>query len=999
MALACDICAPKLDIHSKKSSQKTKKERHKHVSNKCKQYWVSKWSNEKCLQTGLLKKHNLTRRYLNIQQDVKIDFEEVKKRKSNLIATNVKNATKKHMPSHCAKQPVNPESGLIGISVNMKDMPPKDMPDAAGDVVSDTQGRTQIVTGDVVSVRPSHNNTEDQYLGEAGGVISTVPSQIDLGGAGGVVNTNPSRSESNALFTTISKSELSRLRNDAEIGRQIKKKLTQKKFTCSPLGRRFLGIAMMHVPKLALESAERFIVLVICWFLADIGFNNSLSDIANMTPSASTLKEVMVEEAIDTIIIEREDMRGIPLGVMCDKGEGEKKRNGASFVKLVPRFDVKTDKIKVTCIGIQSAGNFSVDAAEGVDHAMKPYDHEEETLQFSVQGTDAGGGGTRIDLANKLESCGRVKELTEYIWSTCSLHGMNITLSSPTNLIMGDGGLLKRNALQCLHTAYNLAQQFHANEWKDIWMLLTGTAYQSMKMPVMSRWECVGESVEHILQYSQEWLDVAKNIVNKETTGTTKHTIASYLTSYLSEPMIMAHLQFLKAYCISWWNPHFNWHKHVDDKTKVAGFLGCHMAVHYFVQNRDIEELSSNWKSNPLFAQFISAFPENEHYTIDDLAGDFFQRAKDRHSKHFDQWRHKYLYLALGGESQPAEYIARWLLDLTLPAGNYQSAKHSTVIDLGAMGAFLTHNLDRATLLTKEFFRTHRDAIVSLSKGVKLWEGEGSEALKTFRNYVKSNWFIVVTNTQLVERWVKDSNECTHSGKEDHIASLIAMCRSATVFEYKYQAKEAAKTRALRGNRYLSAGMIGSRTDKKTGELESNTNKHWDIRGVHYAAIVISKTIERSKLLESRNITGCERQKIRKKLTSRADQLRTKRTEHTIESYAQSAYCTTQPKPYNSIQRQTGYMVTNHMLGQVPYSSLRIMHIEYVREELLVRGINFDSKWSIKKLAMALKKYDVELQKQEIVEKTGNTMPTESELNTKTFLPIRRKAEDFNLAT
>ena len=60
----------------------------------------------------------------------------------------------------------------------------------------------------------------------------------------------------------------------------------------------------------------------------------------------------MVEEAIDTIIIEREDMRGIPLGVMCDKGEGEKKRNGASFVKLVPWFDVKTNKIKLTCIGI-----------------------------------------------------------------------------------------------------------------------------------------------------------------------------------------------------------------------------------------------------------------------------------------------------------------------------------------------------------------------------------------------------------------------------------------------------------------------------------------------------------------------------------------------------------------------------------------------------------------------------------------------------------------------
>ena len=52
---------------------------------------------------------------------------------------------------------------------------------------------------------------------------------------------------------------------------------------------------------------------------------------------------------------------------------------------------------------------------------------------------------------------------------------------------MDDGGLLKRNALQCLHTAYNLAHQYHFEEWKEIWMLLTGTAYKTMKMPIMSR--------------------------------------------------------------------------------------------------------------------------------------------------------------------------------------------------------------------------------------------------------------------------------------------------------------------------------------------------------------------------------------------------------------------------------------------------------------------------------------------------------------------------------
>ena len=1033
IALACENCKPKLDIHSKKSSKKEKKERHKHATNKCKQYWISRWSDEKTSQIGLLKQHNLIRRYLNIELDVKIEFEEVKKRKFNLVTINEQNTQCEDMPSNCIEQPVNPEFGFTGISNNRKDMLPIGMPDVAGDVVNDTRGHTPLVTGDVISVLPSHPLARNEDLGEAGGVISTFPSQvdlrkaggvintspsvlnheyaggvvntnpsnIDLGEAGGVVNTNPSFLSSDKvpsnLYTTISRSELALLRNDADLGKRIRKKLTQKKFKCTPLGRSFLGIAMMHVPKLALESAERFIVLVLCWFMADLGLLHMLSSIPAISPSANTLKDIMVEEAIDTIVIEREDMKGVPLGLMCDKGEGEKKRNGASFVKLVPRFDKTTNKIKVTCIGIQSAGNFSVDAAEGVDHALKPYDHDNQLLQFEVQGTDAGGGGTRKDLADKLESRGRVKEYVEYIWSTCALHGLNLTLSSPTNLIMGDGGLLKRTALQCLHTAYNLAQQYHYEEWKDIWMLLTGEAYTSMKMPVMSRWECVGESVNHILKYKEMWLDVAKNIVQKENTGTTKHTIASYLTSYLVEPMILAHLYFLKGYITSWWEPHFSWQKHVDEQTKVAGFLGCHMAVHFFIQHRDLEELSNNWKDNANFAAFVGVFPENNIYTIDQLAKDFFARAKDRHEKHFGQWRLRYLYLALGGESLPAEYIAKWLVGKELPSGNYMSSKHNTVINLSSMGGFLTSGIAPESLKTKEFFRLHQDAIVRLSEGEKLWDSEGSETVINFRNYVKQKWFIVVTNTQLVERWVKDSNECTHSGKEDHIASLVAMCRSATVFEYKYEAKVAAQTRILKANQHFSAGKIGSRVIKKTGEQETNTNTVSDVRGSYYTAIVINRTMERNNRLVSMRLNMDKRKEIRKQLTSRADQLRSKRTEHTIEGYATSAYSDTARKALNTIQNQTGFDVTNHMRGEVPYSSLRITHIEYVRDELHMRGVAFDNGWSIKKLAMVLKNNDLELQKDEILQKTGNKNPHASELNSKTFLPIHRSAEDYEM--
>ena len=65
LSLACEICHGKLDIHTKKSSQ--------NLTNRYKQYWMSKWSNQ---NIGLLTKHNFTRRYLNIKQDVKIQFEE-----------------------------------------------------------------------------------------------------------------------------------------------------------------------------------------------------------------------------------------------------------------------------------------------------------------------------------------------------------------------------------------------------------------------------------------------------------------------------------------------------------------------------------------------------------------------------------------------------------------------------------------------------------------------------------------------------------------------------------------------------------------------------------------------------------------------------------------------------------------------------------------------------------------------------------------------------------
>ena len=746
---------------------------------------------------------------------------------------------------------------------------------------------------------------------------------------------------------------------------------------------------MMHAPKLGLETAANMIPLIIASFLTDSGLD--LEDVATSSPSANTLKRIMIDEAVDTIYTERRDMKGLPLTLLADKGDGESKRGTASLIKLVARMDELRNRVKVTCIGIQGAGDSSIDAATAIDHALKVYDYPDSRMLFSGHGTDAGGGGTREDLLQKLIAVNRVRNLILYIWTTCALHGLNLCLSSPTTRTMGEGGLLKRTVLQLLHSAYNLSQQYHYSEWADIWTLLTGAKSENVKCPVMTRWECVGEAVENVVKNCEEWKVVANNIANTEKSGCTKHTIASHLSSLLCESVLISHLHFLRAYGNSWWFPHFQWQKHIDERSKSAGFLGRHMALHYYVQHRDLHFLIDNWKTHEQFKEYVRTFPNNSiEYNMDKLANDFFKRADAIHTKHFSQWRDKYLHLALAGDSLPARYLANWILErptLSLPL-EYSSSVHKTTINVNAAFAFLKVNNTPESQRSHQYFVDHRDAIIEMAEGKDLWSEE-SDCMRKFRQYVKNNWLTVSTNTQLVERWVKDSNECTLSGKDEHFSSLIATCRSATIFDYKMDARTEAEGRELKGNQYIAKGIKGQRINRQTGQTEERTNSLIDIRGSSYTALVIRKTIARNVRLET-NKDEAAMKNIYEALVSTTDQHRLKRNEITVENYSQVLLSSTPAKPLNAIQRAKGVDSTSHMLGEIAYSSLRVIHIPLIEEEMTFRGVLFEDKMKIKALVKLLKQHDIAAQNE-------TNEGRRNETNTTTFTPLRRSAEAYEI--
>ena len=191
----------------------------------------------------------------------------------------------------------------------------------------------------------------------------------------------------------------------------------------------------------------------------------------------------------------------------------------------------------VVNVGIEGAANTSIGAAKAVDFTLKIYDTPAEKLLISNHGTDKGGGGTRIDSLEKLVEVGRVNAArrSNYHHSTCFFAWVeyHIFLSN----FAGNGGWRtiekKYNANATHSIQFNTT--IRAKKWEDIWQLSTGMQHYSMKCPVMTRWECVAEAVAHICKYIEEWKVMSNDIIATEKNGCIRHTIASYLSSYLEE--------------------------------------------------------------------------------------------------------------------------------------------------------------------------------------------------------------------------------------------------------------------------------------------------------------------------------------------------------------------------------------------------------------------------------------------------------------------------------
>ena len=220
------------------------------------------------------------------------------------------------------------------------------------------------------------------------------------------------------------------------------------------LAHRLIGLVLVCAPKPGMRIFEKIMVLVILAFLCEIEHPmNSISTVASCVPSRRTLYHLLDSFTTNIMILTASDIKGNGVSLMCDKGESrssnETKKN-TPHVKLLAYFNRQRQKVCVLNFGSNTTGNSSEDATKDIDHALKIWDLiTEGRILFHAQCTDASGGGTRSSLRDWLLKLGRVcsNNIQNYYFTTCTFHGLNLTLSVPVKTCLGSWGVGSRTMM------------------------------------------------------------------------------------------------------------------------------------------------------------------------------------------------------------------------------------------------------------------------------------------------------------------------------------------------------------------------------------------------------------------------------------------------------------------------------------------------------------------------------------------------------------------------
>ena len=313
-------------------------------------------------------------------------------------------------------------------------------------------------------------------------------------------------------------------------------------------------------------------------------------------------------------------------------------------------------------------------------------------LKLSGCTTDSGGGGTGHSLRKNMDKANLCIAENLYLVGFCCLHTLQLTLNGGLTDAIGEGGIEKRNAMQCIHAAYDLQNTLGFAMWKkyfEVAMKVVGGGddddYEVVKMsePIVTRWWTVGNAAENLLKNLPAIQQIAIQARNVNPSGNKTNKIASRFLSLLKEPMILSDVKLIAGFHKSFLDNHFAWMQKGDiDIGNSPGFLGRHMLMRYFLMHTDLSKLLNEELWPNLMTAFSNSLTEtsmNETMNdptkeVDDAtamitkrqfqirkAKMFFRASLTKLDKHYQRYCSDLFFLSLYGEKCCSQVVAKFL--------------------------------------------------------------------------------------------------------------------------------------------------------------------------------------------------------------------------------------------------------------------------------------------------------------------------------------------------
>jgi hypothetical protein len=139
------------------------------------------------------------------------------------------------------------------------------------------------------------------------------------------------------------------------------------------------------------------------------------------------------------------------------------------LVKLLLYPDLATGNVVVRILDIDASEGSHVKCANTIKLSL----HRMQCpmlFKLCGQSTDSGGGVILDGRAQEMAKRGLC--LLNYLVANCCVHNLQLQLSVPTKMVLGDRGLEKRSAMQLLHSIGDLQRCFESYEFQSSWMLV-----------------------------------------------------------------------------------------------------------------------------------------------------------------------------------------------------------------------------------------------------------------------------------------------------------------------------------------------------------------------------------------------------------------------------------------------------------------------------------------------------------------------------------------------